>query len=250
MTQGIAYLLAGRLAFYPAIAFLIYRTLDLYAVSVGWKRNQYMDDVIQKKYSTAFPDELGNYGNKPANNDVVVFHIGTRSNHPLGMFAPGVKKMNDYFARMMKDLDDHADEFGFLGSTSWLNASDRTTSPEIMMVCYFRTVEQLHAFAKSHYHRDAWDWWNKNQKSMPYVSIYHETFHVPKGGWEAIYINSHVSGINASTVRYTDALTGKDMYASPIVDASKGLLKTSAGRMSRSQANEHDDLPYDPYQEQ
>jgi hypothetical protein len=43
-------------------------------------------------------------------------------------------------------------------------------------------------------------------------------------------------------------MTGKEVYTHPIVDASKGLLKTSAGRMARSQGHEHDKmLEVDPY---
>ena len=41
---------------------------------------------------------------------------------------------------------------------------------------------------------------------------------------------------------------GKEKWASPVVDASKGLLRTSAGRMSRSQAGEHEKMGIvDPY---
>ena len=240
----------GRLALLPAIILLAWRTFDAVAMTMGWKHNTYMDGVIQKKYSTAFPDELGHHGNKPADSEIVVFLIGTRNNHPMGMLAPGAKELGDYFVKMTRDLHAHAEEFGFLGMTSWLNSADRTTNSELLEVCYFRTVEGLHKFAHSDYHRVGWNWWNKTIKQHPHLSIYHETYHVPKGHWESIYVNSHVSGINATAHRITDEMTGKLMYASPIVDASKGLLKTSAGRMSRSNATEHDQFEKDPYQDQ
>ncbi len=236
----------GRISLIPAILYLAYRTLDAYLMSIGWKRNVYMDGVIPSKFSVAFPDENGKYGSKPADSDIVVFLIGTRNNHPLGMFAPGVQDFMKLFPSMVGDLDKTRDEFGFLGMTNYMNSSDRTTGSEIMEVCYFRTVEGLHNFAHSPYHRAAWDWWNKNWKQHPHLSIFHETYHVPKGNWESIYINSHVSGINTTQHKYTDEMTGKEMWASPIVDATKGLLKTSAGRMSRSLATEHDEIgnPY------
>lgn len=41
---------------------------------------------------------------------------------------------------------------------------------------------------------------------------------------------------------------GKPFFVSPIVDARRGLLKTSAGRMSASQATEHDKYNDDPYE--
>ena len=124
--------------------------------------------------------------------------------------------------------------------TSWLNSSDRATGSEIMMVCYFSSTEGLHAFAHSPFHRKGWSWWTHNTRKYPYLSIFHETYHVPKGNWESIYVNSHASGINTTTFKVEDEMTGKEMWASPVVDASKGVLKTSAGRMSRSTGNEHD----------
>ena len=249
MIQGAFFLVGGRLALIPAVAALVYKTLDAYAQSMGWKRNEYMDGVLMKKFSTAFPDEEGRFGNKPADSEVVVFLIGTRVNHPLGLLAPGAKKIGDYFSSMVKDLEEHADKFGFLGMTSWVNNSTRATNNELLDVCYFRTTEGLHKFAHSKYHREGWDWWNKTVKEHPHLSIYHETYHVPKGHWESIYVNSHISGINSTVHKVTDEMTGKEMYTYPVVDASKGLLKTSAGRMSRSKADEHDNY-YDPYDRQ
>lgn len=219
-------------------------------MSIGWKHNTYMDGVIAKKTSAQFPDELGRYGNKPADSDVVVFLIGLRCNSPLGMLAPGFREVGPFFPQMVKDLEAHAEEFGFLGMTSWLNASDRETNNEIMSVGYFKTVEGLHAFAHSEVHRKGWEWWNANTKQYPYLSIFHETYHVPKGHWETIYVNSHVSGLQSTTHKITEEMTGQEAWASPIVDASRGLLKTSAGRMNRSKGDEHDQYDEDPYQTQ
>lgn len=247
--QASLFLVAGKLAFVPAVAILLYRVFTAYAMSVGWMHNTYMDGVLMKKFSAQIPDASGQFGAKPADSDVVVFLIGTRCNHPMGILGPGFKELGDYFASMVKELENSdADEFGFLGMTSWLNSSDRETGSELMQVGYFKTVEGLHKYAHSALHREGWNWWNKHVKQYPHLSIWHETYHVPKGNWESIYVNSHLSGINSTTHKYTDKETGKEMWASPVVDASRGLLKTSAGRMSRSQANEHDSYAGDPYQ--
>ena len=245
--QSALFLAGGRYALIPALAIVLYRSLDTYAMSKGWKHNIYMDGILQKKFSAQFPNELGEYGNKPADSEVVVFLIGTRCNHPLGLFAPGFKELGGYFPSMVKDLEKHADEFDFLGMTSWHNLGDRSTNAEIMSVGYFKSVEGLHNFAHSTYHREGWDWWNKNVKQYPHLSIFHETYQVPKGHWENIYVNSHTSGITSTTFKVTDEMTGKEVFASPIVDASKGLLKTSAGRMSRSKGDENDKYGEDPY---
>lgn len=237
--QGALILALGRLALLPAVAVLLYRTLDTYAMVIGFKKNIYMKDVITQKFSAQIPDEIGEFGSQPANAPVTVFIIGTRSNHPLGMLAPGFKELGDHFQGMAKDLEKHAEEYGFLGMTTWLNASVRATSSELQQVAYFRSYDGLHAFAHSEIHRKAWDWWNRTVAQHPHLAIYHETYDVPAGHWETIYANSHPSGLGTATFKITDD-TGSEAYASSIVDASRGKLKSSAGRMNRASGDDND----------
>ncbi|KAM0717477.1 hypothetical protein Q7P37_007329 [Cladosporium fusiforme] len=239
--QSLAFLLVGRVALIPSATYLILSLANTFATAAGWKPNSLMDGVIREKFSTAFPNADGTYGEKPADSEIVVFLIGFRNNHPLGLLGPGVKEVGDAFGQMVKDLEKHTEEFGFLGATSWLNAATRTTQNETLVVCYFQSVEGLHKFAHSDYHMKTWLWWNKHVKNRPYMSIYHETYHVPKGNWETIYVNSHISGLPSARIQTEDGL-----WASPMVDAKRGLLKTSAGRMSRSDAKENDSIQ-DPY---
>ena len=245
VVQSLAFLLVGRIALLPAIAWIIYTTTDTSAIAAGWKTNPMMDGVIMEKFSTAFPDSAGNYGDKPADTSIAVLHIGFRNNHPLGIFAPGVKQIGEFFAQMVDDLEGHDEEFGLLGMTSWTNTADRKTQNELMNVGYFKTVEGLHAFAHSDHHMKGWKWWNANYKQWPHMSIWHEVYHVPKGNWESIYVNSHITGLPSTRVKTDDGL-----WRSPIVSASRGLLKTSAGRMSRSNGTDHDNIGggwVDPY---
>ena len=246
--QSLAFFLVGRIALLPAIAYMIYTTANTGAAAAGCKHNSMLDGVIMAKFSTALPDSGGNYGSKPADTSIAVLLIGFRNNHPLGILAPGVKQIGDYFAQMVVDLETHEDEFGLLGMTSWTNSAARKTQNELMSVGYFKTVEGIHDFAHSDYHMKAWKWWNANVKQWPHMSIWHEIYHVPKGHWESIYVNSHISGLPSTRVKTDDGF-----WASPIVDASKGLLKTSAGRMARSDAKEHDNIGEgwsDPYQDE
>lgn len=207
-----------------------------------------MDGVISKKTSAQFPDEEGKFGNKPASQDVVVFLIGTRYNHPYGLLAPNAEKVANYFTQMVSDLEEHPDEFGFLGATTWMNTRAASKN-EIMVVCYFRSVEGLHSFAHADYHLKGWNWWNKEFHKMPHITIFHETYRVPAGNWESIYVNSKISGLQSTIFKVPEEGTGKEVYQRPIVDASKGLLKTSAGRMGRSEGLEHSKLGLvgDPY---
>lgn len=237
--QGGLLILGGRLALVPAAALLLYRLLDTYAMVVGFKENPGMKGLVMQNHSAQIPDDEGKFGPEPANKPVTVLLIGARCNHPLGMLAPGYKEMGAHFEGMAQDLDDQAEKFGFLGMTSWLNASVRSTSNQIQWVCYFRSYEGLHEFAHSQIHRNAWDWWYGNVKKHPHLSIYHEVYDVPEGHWETIYNQSHPTGLGTTTHKVFDQETGAEIYASPIVDASKGKLKTSSGRMNRSKGDDN-----------
>lgn len=243
LLQSLTFLLLGRLALLPAAAYLALRLASTLLAAAGWKHNSLMDGVILGKFSTAFPNSKGVYPSKPADSEIVVFLLGFRNNHPLGILAPGAKEIQDYFMQMIRDLDAGADEFGMLGMTSWRAASTRKTGNEFMQVGYFKTVEGLHAFAHSEEHMKAWRWWNKNVKRWSHMSIYHETYQVPRGNWETIYVNTHLTGLPSSRMKTEDG-----RWASPVVDAKSGLLKTASGRMARSDAKEHDEMVKDPYE--
>ncbi|TKA82538.1 hypothetical protein B0A55_02276 [Friedmanniomyces simplex] len=240
VAQSLLFLALGRLAFLPALVYLAWRSLRAYAMSVGWLHNVYMDDVILKKTSAQFPNAEGEFSCTPADEQVVVLMIGTRVNHPMGLFAPGFAAVGEMFGHMATDCEDHAEEFGFLGMTSWINTGTRETNNELLMVGYFRTPEGLHEFAHSKYHTKAWDWWNTNHKTHPHLSIYHENYHVPRGHWENIYINSHRSHLGSAAFRAYDSGRGEEVWVSGVVDASKGVLRTARGRMSRGKGDEND----------
>jgi hypothetical protein len=245
LLQSLAFLLIGRIALLPATAYILYTLANTSATAAGLKHNPLMDGVVMNKFSSSFPDSRGTYGTEPASTDLAVLHIGFRNNHPLGIFAPGVKQIGDFFQQMIVDLEAHDDEFGLMGATNWLNSSARTTQNESLVVAYFKTVEGVHDFAHSEYHMKAWKWWNEHYKEFGHMSIYHELYHVPKGNWETIHVNSHVGGLPSSRVKTDDGL-----WVSPVVDARRGLLKTSAGRMARSDSGDHEKLGLgvDPYQ--
>ncbi|KAF2723910.1 hypothetical protein K431DRAFT_282605 [Polychaeton citri CBS 116435] len=247
MAQGVLFLIFGRLALIPAVGIVLFRTLDAYAQATGWKHNTYMDGVITQKMSAQFPDERGQYGSTAAKDQIVVFLIGSRCNHPLGALAPGFRKLGNYFVSMTRDLERNAEEFGFLGMTSWVNNNGRAAKNELLEVGYFKNYEGLHKFAHSKFHREGWSWYNRVAKEHPHFSIYHETYVVPAGHWESIYANSHPSGIMSTVTKFKDPATGEDKWASPVVDASKGPLKTSKGRMDRSLGQEHDSYEKSPF---
>jgi hypothetical protein len=109
--------------------------------------------------------------------DFVVFLIGMRINKPwkLHKWLPVFLAMRP----MLKELSQQPDA-GFLGSMS----------TGLMIVQYWRSFAHLEAYARSHdrLHWPAWVAFNKRTaKSRGDVGIWHETYLVRAGEYEAIY---------------------------------------------------------------
>ncbi|KAJ9624523.1 hypothetical protein H2203_005258 [Taxawa tesnikishii (nom. ined.)] len=225
--QSVTALLVGRLAFLPAALVLLYRLADTYAMATGLKHNVWSDSVIRGKFSAQFPDALGNYGSTPGRNEVGVLLIGARSNSPLGLLAPGFREIGNYFQEMNEALEASPNR----------NAS--------LVVMYFKNVSYVHKYAESPLHRHAVNHWNKELvKKYPHLSIYHELFQVPRGNWESIYENCPPLGLAATkhAVRGKGEGEGEGEaeveWMSPVVDARRGILSTSKGRMSGRDSDE------------
>lgn len=77
---------------------------------------------------------------------------------------------------------------------------------------------------------------------------FHETYHSPAGHWEAIYGNFEPSGIGATVFPYIEE-NGEHSWRTPMQDATKGRLKTSQGRMSRTFGNDNDHVDEPDYDE-
>ncbi len=109
--------------------------------------------------------------------DFVVFIIGMRINKPwkLHKWLPLFLAM----PRMLKELERQPDS-GYLGSISG----------GLLIVQYWRSFEHLEAYARSQdrLHWPAWVAFNKRMgESRGDVGIWHETYMVRAGQYEAIY---------------------------------------------------------------
>lgn len=156
--------------------------------------NPYFKDVTPYRTGIVYPDEKGDQQSKVGNQSVCAILLGVVSHSPLGMFAPGFKGVGDRFEAMTRDISLDASRHGFLGSSSWINAGERTTSNEAAIMLYFENEEYLHAYAHGPMHNKAMQWWRETEKEHPSVGISHEMFAAPKHGWEAVYLNYHPSG--------------------------------------------------------
>ena len=119
--------------------------------------------------------------------EFVVFLIGMRVNRwwKVGQWLRVALAM----PRMLRELDAHP-ELGFLGAESWFG---RTT----VMVSYWRSMEQLHAYAKSRTagHLPAWKAFNKAVGTNGDVGIWHETYKSRPGDYENVYVNMPPFGL-------------------------------------------------------
>ena len=122
--------------------------------------------------------------------DFVVFLIGMRVNRPW-------KPRQWWFVatampKMIKELEAHP-EYGFLGATQGLWA----TGPSLVQ--YWRSFEDLDRYARDREgsHLPAWRAFNQRVRASGDVGIWHETYRVRAGEYEAIYGNMPRVGLAA-----------------------------------------------------
>ncbi|HEX8004210.1 MAG TPA: DUF4188 domain-containing protein [Mycobacteriales bacterium] len=133
--------------------------------------------------------------------DFVVLLIGMRFNKPwlVHRWLPVARAMFS----MLKWLDAHP-EAGLLGYHQYVG---RTT----LMVQYWRDFESLNRFARAPElpHLGPWRAFNKAVRDNGDVGIYHETYRVRAGEYEAIYGNMPVFGLAAATAHAPVAKRGQ-----------------------------------------
>ncbi len=118
--------------------------------------------------------------------DIVVFLIGMRINKrlaiqkwlPVFMAMPG----------MIRELYQNKN-LGFISLESFFGL--RTT----VMIQYWRSTEELMAYAKGNNHLKAWKEFNQKIGNNDAVGIYHETYVVRKGEYESVYGNMPLYGL-------------------------------------------------------
>ncbi|KAK5045089.1 hypothetical protein LTR84_010237 [Exophiala bonariae] len=255
LLQSILVFIIPRLyAFLPVFLILAARFGDSLAITFGFKRNYYMDDAILHRVSPQIPDEDGNFHEDSSNEKVVVFMLGAKSNHPLGIFAPNLKETGDFLNNMTKALEQNSVENGFYGGSTW-SSQDKNGANEFLFLSYWRSTEDVHNFAYQPVHRAAWDWWNASvgDGKLDHIGINHEIFEVDRHHWEGVYINFQPTLLGATTyLKKGDKMVGgnvPDQWISPLIDARRGKLRTSAGRLGRDPQQNAEKHNFDGYME-
>ncbi|KAL1311867.1 hypothetical protein AAFC00_001939 [Neodothiora populina] len=221
----------------PLALILLYRIAVPLAMHFGLIRNTYMDGVLPGRTVPVFADEYGNRDKgreQISDREMCVIMLAARSNHPLGILAPGFKYVGDVFKEMITELNETAEESGFLGANNWMSAADKGTGSETMGLLYFRSLEDMHKFAHGPTHMKVMDWFKNGYEKFGHIGLMHEVYCLPKHGWEAVYNNYHPTGLAATATPMTvkDEAGEKTMWSSPLVWGN-GPLRYSKGRLNK-----------------
>lgn len=133
--------------------------------------------------------------------DIVVFIIGMRINKRLAIH----KWLPVFLAMpgMIKELFIHRENLGFLSMESYFGL--KTTA----MIQYWRSTDDLIAYAKQEKHLTAWKKFNQKVGNNDAVGIYHETYQISKGNYESIYVNMPQYGLGKA-LKHTPITPGQN----------------------------------------
>ncbi|KAK4139563.1 uncharacterized protein C8A04DRAFT_40625 [Dichotomopilus funicola] len=174
------------------------------------------------------------FGSTPAGENVVVFLIGARLNHPLGPFSPAAKGLDEQGMACNQDILDRAKELGCLGMTT-CKGNEASSHNMFLSVFYFRDLEGLNRFAHDPIHRRAWEWYEKEctAKGYKHIGVFHEAFCVPKGAYESIYLNMQPTLMGTGNAAIRNEATGTDEWVRTLVDASGRGWRSQHSRLGR-----------------
>ena len=124
---------------------------------------------------------------------IVVFLVGMRVNRPWrpDLWGPVFVAM----PRMLAELQREPAR-GLLGAQLLLGGGGP------LVVQHWRSTADLHAYAAdpAGEHRPAWTAFNRRARAARgAVGIWHETYAVPAGGHESVYVDMPVTGLAAAT---------------------------------------------------
>jgi hypothetical protein len=146
--------------------------------------------------------------------EFVVFLIGMRVNKPwkLHKWLPVFRAMFPMLVTLRKKRD-----LGLLHYTLWIGPKGP------LLVQYWRSFEQLTQFAtdSSLPHHEAWRAYNRRVGADGDVGVWHETYQVGPGRYEAVYANMPAFGLAAAGAHVPVARRGdtaaQRLQASPPV---------------------------------
>ncbi|KUI53398.1 hypothetical protein VP1G_00686 [Cytospora mali] len=230
-------LLPARYSLIPLALILARSIITTIIQSRSPKDNPFTTDTVYGRVTAQLPSRsTGDFGSQPAAQPLVVFHLGVRINHPLGLLAPGAREISDHFQAMAQDLRQRQDEFGMLSMSTW-RAIERETNNSLLTIAYFRDVQDLNRFAHDKVHREGWDWYHSFAKKSgnTHIAVYHETFVTSPGQYETVYVDSAPTLLGAANLRVNvdgeKQEPGEETWTRPLVSADHSALRSQSRRM-------------------
>ncbi|KAF4637386.1 hypothetical protein G7Y89_g684 [Cudoniella acicularis] len=248
--QSLLFLLyPRRIVALPAIFFIALLAFKGLLLHYGPLPNRIHSKVRLGRMTAQVVDEDSSVS-KGSSKGVVIFLLGARSNDTMrGIFTPGYKESGDLFGAMWRDLSANREKWGYLGKTSTLIATDDENSNSMAWISYWRSLEHLQAFAHGEMHKKGRNWYLKGKYRN--FGIMHETYVVPAGNWETIYLNFTPFGLGQTKqpVKVGEKQIKDDgnvAYASGLREAKGPTWQSMKSRMKRVAAGEdsysgHDD---------
>jgi hypothetical protein len=225
-------------ALWLPVVYVFFKLSITYLQILGVIAAPNMAKVVNTKTAAVLPNADGTYGPTPANAPINVFMVGARTNHPAGLLSPGLKKMGDYFTKMLDQLSEpeYKKKYGVIGVTLWVGAS-RMSNNGPMAVIYFTSEDGVHRFAHDPLHAEAWRWLASHAKQYPHLGFWHESFTAGKGQWEGIYVHDEPMGLAAGSMPIKVEGQDEELWAPTLVDSRKGILRSSRGRQGDASGN-------------
>ncbi|KAJ0163724.1 hypothetical protein CTA2_2514 [Colletotrichum tanaceti] len=238
---GLFAILPSKYAFVPASAFALSSIISTILEWRASKMNQYAEGVVPGRTTAQIPDPAtGTIPGIAASRSLVVFHLGVRFNHPLGLLSPGGREIGAHFQQMNDDLQRRATEYGLYHVSNWLGA-DGARNNTLLNIYYFRDVAGLHRFAHDAVHRKGWDWYNGFHQTRKHIGIFHESFVAAPQRYETIYGNMKPTLLGAASLECNSEETGDRVWVNTLVSADVGPLRGMTRRMGNK------DAPLDAY---
>ncbi|KAF8850542.1 hypothetical protein BDZ45DRAFT_731496 [Acephala macrosclerotiorum] len=218
----------------PTFGLAIFKLTRLVLKIYRVVENPQMQNVRLGRQTALFPPKNGTMirqaGEPVGGEGMCIVLLTNKCNHPLGLFYPTYRTVSAHARAMYRDLETHAEEYGFLGYSDY-NANDVTKQGNLLSVMYFRSVEHVQKWAHGKVHREGWEWWNGIQGTgkTDCITIGHEIYSVPAGNWENIYVNSKPYDFGATQHAIKTAGVERK-WLCPLMDANK-TLKNHSQRM-------------------
>lgn len=133
--------------------------------------------------------------------DLAVFLIGLRLNRPwrpdlwMPTFAAMGPMISELYTAKAAAERGEGEHPGFLSHRTLVGLGGPT------VVQYWRSVEEIYAYAHDpgRRHRPAWlEFYRRGQRGVGAVGIWHETYAVPAGAAESLYVDMPPTGLAAA----------------------------------------------------